>query len=396
MRATRYARRALRVLVATLVMTGPLVVTGALAGTGSASAALAAGCQSWVAGQPPSPGSTDSRFRGVAVLSGCNAWAVGSQIGTGPSQTLIEHWDGTTWSVVPSPDPGANLNLLNGVRAVSPSSVWAVGRFRDSAGADRTLIEHWNGTAWSVVPSPGPAGSELTAIRVVSARDAWAVGDYFNGSQSRTLILRWNGSTWKRVASPNPGAPTDSNVLAAVSATGPGNAWAVGESTNGTTDRTLILRWNGTRWRSVASPDPGTRDELFAVTATSQANAWAVGSTTRGGPSGALILRWNGRTWTRSRSPGGGGSGSDSFLLGLAATSSSNAIAVGGFTGSGNPGRTLVLRWTGSAWRRVPSPDLGQSGNTLYAVAASSAGNAWAVGIFRTGLTGLALAIHCC
>ena len=43
-----------------------------------------------------------------------------------------------------------------------------------------------------------------------------------------------------------------------------------------------------------------------------------------------------------------------------------------------------------------PQPDLGPSGNTLYGVAASSAGNAWAVGIFRTGLTGLALTIHCC
>ena len=293
MRANGYAPRILRPLAATLVMTGTLAGIGF---TGSASA-LAAGCQSWVAGQPPSPGSTDSRFRGVAVLSACDAWAVGSQIGTGPSQTLIEHWDGSSWSVIPSPNPGASLNLLNGVRAVSPSSIWAVGRFRDSAGTDRTLIEHWNGTTWSVVPSPGPAGSELTGIRVLSARDAWAVGDYFNGTQSRTLILRWNGSTWTRVASPNPGAPTDSDVLAAVSATGPGNAWAVGEDTNGTTDRTLILRWNGTRWRTVPSPSPGTRDELFAVAATSPANAWAAGSTARGGQTSTLILHWNGRTW---------------------------------------------------------------------------------------------------
>jgi hypothetical protein len=393
MRISGRARRAALGLAATLM------TTGTLAGIGSASA-RAADCQSWTTGQPPSPGSTDSRLRGVVVLSPCNAWAVGSQTGTGASQTLIEHWNGSSWAVVPSPSPGANLNVLDDVRAASPSSIWAVGRFRDSAGRDRTLIEHWNGVTWTVVPSPGPDGSELTAIRVVSARDAWAVGDYFNGTQSRTLILRWNGTVWKRVASPNPGAPTNSDVLAAVSGTSSANAWAVGQSTNGNTTRTLILHWNGKRWAPAPSPSPGSADELFAVAASSATNAWAAGSTARGTGGGSsatstLILHWNGRSWTRSRSPSGA-AGSNSFLLGLTATSSGNAVAVGGFFGSGNPGSTLVLRWDGTRWQRVPSPDLGPSGNVLYAVAASSPHSAWAVGTFRNGLTGMTLAIHCC
>jgi len=387
MHATWRARQVPQLVVAALI------AAGTLAGAG-VSSALAAGCQSWVNGQPPSPGSTDSRLRGVAVLSACDAWAVGSQIGTGASQTLIEHWDGAAWSVVPSPSPGAFLNVLYTVRATSADSIWAVGRF-GSAGGDHTLIEHWNGTVWSVVPSPGPAGSELTAVRVVSAPDVWAVGDTFDGTRSRTLIMRWNGSAWTRVASPNPGGPADSDVLAGIAATSPSNAWAVGEISDGTTFRTLILRWNGARWARIASPSPGTHSELFAVAATSAVNAWAVGAAVVRGKSDTLILHWNGKNWSRSPSPGGN-AGSDSFLAGVTATSRANALAVGGYSGSGNPGRTLVLRWSGSAWRRVPSPDPGPSGNALYAVAASSAGNAWAVGIFRQGLTGLALAIHCC
>jgi hypothetical protein len=383
-------------LVAAGAMTGGEVTSVSASGSAPATAgASSTGCQSWVTEQPPSPGSRDSRLRGVAVLSSCDAWAVGSQIGSGASRTLIEHWDGAAWSVVASPNPGVGLNLLNGVRASSPASVWAVGRFGDSAGTDHALIEHWDGTTWSVVPSPSPAGSELTAVRVVSARDVWAVGDTFNGTSSRTLILHWNGAAWRQVASPNPGHPTDSDVLAAVTATSATSAWAVGESTDGTTFRTLILRWNGARWTQVPSPSPGTRSELLAVAATSAANAWAAGAAVQGGKSGTLILRWNGKTWSRSPSPGGG-SGTDSFLTSLSATSPASALAVGGYSGTGNPGRTLVLRWSGSAWRRVPSPDPGPSGSTLYAVAASSAGNAWAVGIFRQGLTGRALAIHCC
>jgi hypothetical protein len=61
-----------------------------------------------------------------------------------------------------------------------------------------------------------------------------------------------------------------------------------------------------------------------------------------------------------------------------------------GSTGTG----TLILRWDGSRWTRVPSPTPGANAQ-LFAVAASSASNIWAVGIFSNG-TDNALAVHCC
>src|SRR3989442_422661 len=128
------------------VLAAPLITLGALAGLGYSSAS-AADCQSWTAGQPPSPGSTDNRLNGVVAMSACDAWAVGSEIGGGPSQTLIEHWDGSSWAVVPSPSPGTTINGLNSIRAASATSIWAVGKFR-SGGGDQTLILHWNGTTW--------------------------------------------------------------------------------------------------------------------------------------------------------------------------------------------------------------------------------------------------------
>src|SRR5438132_14227897 len=60
------------------------------------------------------------------------------------------------WSIVPSPSvSGAPYNFLNAVACVSPSDCWAVGDY--AAAKFQTLIEHWDGTSWSIVTSP--AGS---------------------------------------------------------------------------------------------------------------------------------------------------------------------------------------------------------------------------------------------
>ena len=55
------------------------------------------------------------------------------------------------------------------------------------------------------------------------------------------------------------------------------DAWAVGRSNNGTTGTSVILHWNGTAWALVPSPNPGPETGLFAVAASSASNAWAVG-----------------------------------------------------------------------------------------------------------------------
>ena len=117
--------------------------------------------------------------------------------------------------------------------------------------------------------------------------------------------------------------------------------------------------------------------DLSDVAATSASNAWAVGSTS----SGTLIVRWNGTVWKRVPSPGSAGS----VLYGVAATSSRDAWAVGCTDCSGSGvSKTLILRWNGSAWKQAPSPSLAGS---LSSVAATSASNVWAVGSTSKGRT---------
>jgi hypothetical protein len=93
-------------------------------------------------------------LRSVAAVSSNDVWAVG--------YGLIEHWNGSNWSLVPSA-PGGNPADLRGVTTVASNDVWAVGRRQETTtqGYQKTLVEHWDGSAWTVVPSPN--GSALTA-----------------------------------------------------------------------------------------------------------------------------------------------------------------------------------------------------------------------------------------
>ena len=367
----------------------PLMLASALAGVGGSAMASAAACTNWTGNPPPSPGSDFNLLQGVTVLSACNAWAVGFQGDSGTDlKTLIEHWNGTSWRVVASPDPSSRENILASVAATSPTNIWAVGFYFDGAG-DKTLIVRWNGHAWKKVSSPNPDSgfNQLTGMTVVSATNAWAVG-YDGNSAHKTLTLHWNGHAWRQVASPNPGPD---NFLSGVAATSGGDVWAVGNTvTSNAASKTLILHWNGRRWRHVASPDPGSLNHLTGVAATSPTNAWAVGYSRESSvDERTLILHWNGHKWSRLASPSLGGPATGNFLFGVTATSAKNAWAVGVFGFD-----TLILRWNGARWAHVPSPTVDH--DELEAVAASSASNAWAVGDFTDPGVDAAVAVHCC
>src|SRR5207244_11554915 len=134
------------------------------------------------------------------------AWAVGYYVsGRFVQQTLIEHFDGTVWSVVPSPSPGALQNILFGVGAITDSDVWAVGGEQDANGLWHTLTEHWDGPAWSVVSAvdAGSSGNQLYAVKALATDDVYAVGQQAGaGVPNQALIEHWNGKSWSVVSSP--------------------------------------------------------------------------------------------------------------------------------------------------------------------------------------------------
>jgi len=375
------------------VVLAALAVPGVLAGCAPGSApaasegapqAAVASCAvtargQWTAAEPGSPGSNNNDLTGVAVLAAGNAWAVGTYADSSGGRTLAEHWNGSAWSVVPSPDPDDSGDFLSAVSAVSPSVVWAVGEY-ESGGRSKTLIVRWNGTSWEQVASPNPGSDNfLNGVWAVSAKDVWAVGRYGDGpSGGSSLILHWNGSRWAQVPSPDPGFR---NELDAVTATSAASAWAVGSSSSQQAARPFILHWNGTVWTQVDTPHlKGTGGELLGVDATSAVNVWAAGDVSDRAGQHTLILRWNGTAWTRVPSPDPGGSRFVDSLRGVAAISAANAWAVG-YISNGASNQSLILHWNGAAWTRAASPSPGAGGD-LAGIAASSPASTWAVGQF--------------
>lgn len=388
----------------------PLLLAGALAGL--TPAASAATCQAWSGAPPPDPGTASNIFNGVTVLSACNAWAAGLQSDGRVTTTLIEHWNGASWTVVDSPSPSTTDSELQAVRARSATDIWAVGfsvvtsSTSETGSADQTLIEHWDGHSWKVVPSPDPGtvNNQLFGVRTVSATDAWAVGFTSDGTLNlagnQALVLHWNGTKWAAVPTPGLGTGVGSELFG-VAATSGSNAWAVGTTFRGSGSAlrtaSLILHWNGMKWARVASPNPAPGSGLSGVGVTSAGNAWAVGVTGRlERPSQTFILHWNGRAWTRVPSPSPGGSPHFDFLTSVVAVSASDAWAVGALFTESHGDQSLALHWNGHRWQRVTAATAGDE-DQFTAVAASSARNVWMVGFTNSsGRPFQVLAFHCC
>jgi hypothetical protein len=329
-------------------------------------------------------GTHDNVFLAVTAISGSDVWAVGyyytGTIGL-TGLTLTEHWDGISWSVVTSPNVGTLQNGLFGVAGISSTDMWAVGYYLSANGTpDQTLVEHWNGTSWEVVNSPNESTHDnfLRGVAPISSNDVWAVGYYDtgNGTPDQTLVEHWDGFTWSVVPSPNVGTFDRLYGVAAVSSS---DVWAVG-----TAGQTLVEHWDGSTWSVVPSPNVGTFDYLYGVAALSSSDVWAVGWYDIGTTDQTLVEHWNGSTWSVVSSPDVGTM--RNYLYGVAAVSSSNIWAAGYYL-NGTVGRTLVEHWDGSTWSVVSSPDVGPYTNDLNGVAAVSANDVWAVGDYINGTT---------
>ena len=251
-------------------------------------------------GTVPSPNRNDksNSLQGVSAISSQDIWAVGDYNPGNPvtgRKTLIEHWDGNTWSLVSSPNPswpGIDLATLAAVDAVTATDVWAVGYSEDFSSLRlNTLIMHWDGSQWTIVPSPNPAGvrlpNQLFSIAAVAANDIWAVGSY--GSNSKPLTLHWDGAAWSVVPN-NCGSYGGLHGVSAITAS---DIWAVGEG--------FSCHYDGSAWTMVPIPQsrPDYFDTLFAVSATRQmmCGGWAKASdcSPDGGCSSiAYSIHWTG------------------------------------------------------------------------------------------------------
>jgi hypothetical protein len=346
----------------------------------------------------PSPNPTlaeNSQLDAVAAVASTDVWAVGIRTVNTVPQTLTEHWNGAVWRIVPSPNvPGVN-NVLAGAAAVAAQDVWAVG----FSNPGHTLTEHWNGNTWSIIPSPNAVSSadafnELSGVAAVATNDVWAVGDFTRsqGAPAHTLIEHWNGVKWSIVPSPNFPSPNSSNSLLGVAAVSATDIWAVGfyQTNISSLTQTLTEHWNGFVWSIVTSPNaqPGVMsNQLVSVTTVATDDVWAVGfyykPPPNPAPSQTLSEHWDGVAWslvpTVDIQPGV----IHNDLLGVTAVATNDVWAVGSYGDEpAQAPQTLTEHWNGTTWALVPSPNRHgtTASNVLAGVAAISTNDVWAVG----------------
>lgn len=176
------------------------------------------------------PGSFYNNLAAVAAVSSTDVWAVGEYENSSGEPTLTEHWNGKSWSVVASPTPGSGANLTAITRVPGTNQLWAVGfYFPASGGGQPSLIEQWNGSSWSVVASPNPGAgfNDLYGVAAVGPNNVWAVGQYSPGEVPIiALVEHWNGSDWSQVSVPSPDAEDSLYGVTRIPHTN--KLWAVG------------------------------------------------------------------------------------------------------------------------------------------------------------------------
>ncbi|HEY1331094.1 MAG TPA: carboxypeptidase-like regulatory domain-containing protein [Actinomycetota bacterium] len=344
----------------TMVIGVSLAVAFASAPAGAAPADSIVGLPAW--DQAPSAGQGSAAgLRGVVSFGPSDVWAVGAA-GAPQDRTLAEHWNGSSFSVVPSPNRADRANTLEDVAGVSSNDLWAVGHSDvTNTGAASTLAEHWDGTAWRIVPTPNAAGgsthNSLTGVAAVATDDAWAVGTASTFRPGLLAItLHWDGSTWTKVR--NSCGQGLSDVVAESSS----DVWAVGG------DHTC--HWNGTTWTPLpAAPDfSGFSVQLQDVAIVSSNDVWAVGYALYGCGEGECatgeIQHWTGGAWefVTHAVP---------VLYGVDAVAANDVWAVGLGLGPG------IEHFDGTDWSQVPS---GARIGELFAVSASGADDLWGAG----------------
>jgi hypothetical protein len=289
------------------------------------------------------------------------------------------------WGSVPSPNLGDRQNVIRGIAPISSNDIWAVGEYNSgvvpTVTGRRTLIQHWDGSQWSVVPSShlDPAsfdGVFLEDVVALASDDVWAVGhaDDYGSLNSATLVAHWDGALWSVVPGPNPGGDEFPDKLFAVAAIGPNRLYAVGET--GYPTQSLILRWNGSEWVQVPNQCQGT---LLGISAVSASEIFAVSATT--------VCRFDGASWSDFPSPPANYPFFNAFKD-VAAIAPDDVWVVGSqaqevFTGAGSyfVFRSYAQHWDGSAWTVVSN----LPGSEISAAHAIASNHIWAVGTINPG-----------
>lgn len=362
-------------------------------GAGKQAAAVSlSGLTGWTVVPSYSFGSLDNDLAGVAAASASDAWAVGAYYPSSSNilATLAEHFDGTRWTAYPLPNVGVEENTLLAVSMPSTGVAWAVGYYVNGKFQQQTLIEHFNGTVWSVVPSPSPGALQniLFGVAAITDSDVWAVGGEQDATGLwHTLAEHWNGTSWSVVNAVDAGS--SGNHFYAVKAIASNSVYAVGQQAGaGFPNKVLIEHWDGKSWSVVSSPTDAASALPLGLTATASSLTLVGQQETDTAPYTTYVAAGTPSALSIPTTPNSGTGENDLFAAATAADGSTWAVGWDIDTSTGNHD-PLILQGVSGVWSLVPSPALAAGSDSGFAaITAIPGGGMWAVGVTAPGKGG--------
>ena len=251
-----------------------------------------------------------------------------------------------TWS------SGGNVNtarsLLSGFGASNSNSIITGGSTAPaSGGVDTSLVESYNGTAWSEIAEFNTARNSHGSFGTTTA------GLITGGLGPGTIALTetWNGSSWTEV--------NDLNTARNLFITSCNGTQTAGLAGPGASQQQIVETWDGSSWSEVAE----TNTNVYIRGGTGNAPSSSTMLFGGGYPRTVNTEIWNGSSWTEVNNlntargdPGGAGD------------SVTSAIAYGGRISTGPT--QITESWDGTSWTEVA--DQGNSGNFYFADGGSS------------------------
>lgn len=191
----------------------------------------------WKVVPTPNLGTKDNILVAVASLAANDIWAFGSTW-TGDEawqrNPLTLHWDGTQWNQ--TNDPQSWVKDISAA-SVSPSGdLWVLGRESFESSQLASAVRIASNGQWRQLAMPTMKFASVTSMFAFSANEVWAVGDKRLGYPSdagpsqigtRSLVMHWDGTAWSEVPGPD---PSYIQSLESVTPAAENDIWVVGSS----------------------------------------------------------------------------------------------------------------------------------------------------------------------
>lgn len=307
----------------------------------------------------------------MACTSSDACFAVGSyESGTGSREPLVEHYDGSGWSVQVAPAPGPDAVLRSVACSGAPWCVAAGASDVADPAHQRALLETWDGRGWSASAVPAlPEPSSFEAAQCDPTGGCRVVGWSSTSGVATPFVDSWDGRRWTLALLPIPGqGANDGGFLRSIACPGPRSCLAAGLlSTNDGGDGTATLAeaWNGSGWTLLDTPSPevltGDMSALQSIACAAPNSCFAVGFYARGNVFNTapqpLVEAWNGSAWS-AVSRASPNSASQGELNAVDCPAPSTCVAAGWSTGAGSSRRGLVETWNGLQWGTAGGLDL--------------------------------------